>query len=145
MSPLRDLQKQKHLAEAASAAGTAKVKLIEKGFLSCSTYRVSAMASVLGSSRGSGGLSSQLRCKSKRRRRRRSKRKGKDLVVGAERLLLTLLSLARSSGLWALPASSSSPLGDDGMSVQGRALGSSDPFASGGVVGGRLLTAHAGQ
>ncbi|XP_055209729.2 double-stranded RNA-specific editase B2 isoform X2 [Gorilla gorilla gorilla] len=34
------------------------------------------MASVLGSGRGSGGLSSQLKCKSKRRRRRRSKRKG---------------------------------------------------------------------
>ncbi|XP_058153648.1 double-stranded RNA-specific editase B2 isoform X2 [Dasypus novemcinctus] len=34
------------------------------------------MASVLGNSRGSGGLSSQLKCKSKRRRRRRSKRKG---------------------------------------------------------------------
>ncbi|XP_006141396.1 double-stranded RNA-specific editase B2 isoform X2 [Tupaia chinensis] len=35
------------------------------------------MASVLGSGRGSGGLSSQLKCKSKRRRRRRSKRKDK--------------------------------------------------------------------
>nr|XP_045007435.1 double-stranded RNA-specific editase B2 isoform X2 [Jaculus jaculus] len=34
------------------------------------------MASVLGSGRGSGGLSSQLKCKCKRRRRRRSKRKG---------------------------------------------------------------------
>ncbi|XP_047377747.1 double-stranded RNA-specific editase B2 isoform X2 [Sciurus carolinensis] len=34
------------------------------------------MASVLGSGRGSGGLSNQLKCKSKRRRRRRSKRKG---------------------------------------------------------------------
>ncbi|XP_055970682.1 double-stranded RNA-specific editase B2 [Sorex fumeus] len=33
------------------------------------------MASVLGSSRGAGGLSGQLRCKCKRRRRRRSKRK----------------------------------------------------------------------
>lgn len=36
------------------------------------------MASVLGTSRGSGGPGGQLRCKSKRRRRRRSKRKGKD-------------------------------------------------------------------
>ncbi|XP_059039670.1 double-stranded RNA-specific editase B2 [Mustela lutreola] len=35
------------------------------------------MASVLGSSRASGGLSGQLKCKSKRRRRRRSKRKDK--------------------------------------------------------------------
>lgn len=57
------------------------MKLVEKRLLSCATCRVSAMASVLGTSRGSGGLSSQLRCKSKRRRRRRSKRKGKDLLV----------------------------------------------------------------
>ncbi|CAI9154167.1 unnamed protein product, partial [Rangifer tarandus platyrhynchus] len=34
------------------------------------------MASVLGTSRASGGLSGQLKCKSKRRRRRRAKRKG---------------------------------------------------------------------
>ncbi|XP_075853625.1 double-stranded RNA-specific editase B2 [Microcebus murinus] len=39
------------------------------------------MASVLGSGRGSGGLSSQLKCKSKRRRRRRSKRKDKVSVL----------------------------------------------------------------
>ncbi|XP_062956684.1 double-stranded RNA-specific editase B2 [Cynocephalus volans] len=39
------------------------------------------MASVLGSGRGSGGLSSQLKCKSKRRRRRRSKRKDKASVL----------------------------------------------------------------
>lgn len=88
------------------------------------------MASVLGTSRGSGGLSSQLRCKSKRRRRRRSKRKGKDLVFGAERLLLTLLSLPRSSGLWALPVSSGFPLGYGVVSAQGRVLGSSGPFVS---------------
>lgn len=43
------------------------------------------MASVLGSGRGSGGLSSQLKCKSKRRRRRRSKRKGKKLALRALR------------------------------------------------------------
>lgn len=60
--------------------GSGKVKLLKKGFLSGSTSRVSGMASVLGTSRGSGGLSGQLRCKSKRRRRRRSKRKGKDAV-----------------------------------------------------------------
>ncbi|XP_066241330.1 double-stranded RNA-specific editase B2 isoform X1 [Saccopteryx leptura] len=41
------------------------------------------MASVLGTSRGSGGLSSQLRCKSKRRRRRRSKRKDKVSMLSA--------------------------------------------------------------
>ncbi|KAM9672086.1 double-stranded RNA-specific editase B2 [Trichechus inunguis] len=39
------------------------------------------MASVLGNSRGSGGLSSQLKCKSKRRRRRRSKRKDKVSIL----------------------------------------------------------------
>ncbi|XP_024109467.2 double-stranded RNA-specific editase B2 [Pongo abelii] len=39
------------------------------------------MASVLGSGRGSGGLSSQLKCKSKRRRRRRSKRKDKVNIL----------------------------------------------------------------
>ncbi|XP_031214713.1 double-stranded RNA-specific editase B2 isoform X2 [Mastomys coucha] len=39
------------------------------------------MASVLGSGRGSGGLSSQLKCKSKRRRRRRSKRKDKVSIL----------------------------------------------------------------
>lgn len=73
------------------------MKLVKKGFLSCSTSRVSAMASVLGTSRGSGGLSSQLRCKSKRRRRRRSKRKGKDAVPGAGAGCPCELS----SGLWA--------------------------------------------
>ncbi|XP_029092049.1 double-stranded RNA-specific editase B2 [Monodon monoceros] len=41
------------------------------------------MASVLGTSRGSGGLSSQLKCKSKRRRRRRSKRKDKVSTLSA--------------------------------------------------------------
>uniref|UniRef100_A0A8D1RPX3 Double-stranded RNA-specific editase B2 n=1 Tax=Sus scrofa TaxID=9823 RepID=A0A8D1RPX3_PIG len=41
------------------------------------------MASVLGSSRGSGGLSSQLKCKSKRRRRRRSKRRDKVSLLSA--------------------------------------------------------------
>ncbi|KAM8958575.1 double-stranded RNA-specific editase B2 [Lycaon pictus] len=41
------------------------------------------MASVLGTSRGSGGLSGQLRCKSKRRRRRRSKRKDKVSMLSA--------------------------------------------------------------
>ncbi|XP_068394364.1 double-stranded RNA-specific editase B2 [Eschrichtius robustus] len=41
------------------------------------------MASVLGTSRGSGGLSSQLKCKSKRRRRRRSKRKDKVSMLSA--------------------------------------------------------------
>ncbi|XP_027970509.1 double-stranded RNA-specific editase B2 [Eumetopias jubatus] len=41
------------------------------------------MASVLGASRGSGGLSSQLKCKSKRRRRRRSKRKDKVSMLSA--------------------------------------------------------------
>ncbi|XP_071475979.1 double-stranded RNA-specific editase B2 isoform X4 [Marmota flaviventris] len=39
------------------------------------------MASVLGSGRGSGGLSNQLKCKSKRRRRRRSKRKDKVSIL----------------------------------------------------------------
>ncbi|XP_008839575.1 double-stranded RNA-specific editase B2 isoform X2 [Nannospalax galili] len=39
------------------------------------------MASVLGSGRGSGGLSSQLKCKSKRRRRRRPKRKDKVSIL----------------------------------------------------------------
>ncbi|CAK7321299.1 hypothetical protein VULLAG_LOCUS23236 [Vulpes lagopus] len=53
------------------------------------------MASVLGTSRGSGGLSGQLRCKSKRRRRRRSKRKGKDLAFCAASTNCTLLCLAR--------------------------------------------------
>ncbi|KAF4023331.1 hypothetical protein G4228_015079 [Cervus hanglu yarkandensis] len=38
------------------------------------------MASVLGTSRASGGLSGQLKCKSKRRRRRRAKRKAKNEV-----------------------------------------------------------------
>ncbi|XP_058388320.1 double-stranded RNA-specific editase B2 [Diceros bicornis minor] len=41
------------------------------------------MASVLGTSRGSGGLNSQLKCKSKRRRRRRSKRKDKVSMLSA--------------------------------------------------------------
>nr|KAF6430637.1 adenosine deaminase RNA specific B2 (inactive) [Rousettus aegyptiacus] len=41
------------------------------------------MASVLGTSRGSGGPGGQLRCKSKRRRRRRSKRKGKVSALSA--------------------------------------------------------------
>ncbi|XP_057588877.1 double-stranded RNA-specific editase B2 [Hippopotamus amphibius kiboko] len=41
------------------------------------------MASVLGTSRASGGLSSQLKCKSKRRRRRRSKRKDKVSMLSA--------------------------------------------------------------
>ncbi|XP_058912447.1 double-stranded RNA-specific editase B2 isoform X2 [Kogia breviceps] len=41
------------------------------------------MAAVLGTSRGSGGLSSQLKCKSKRRRRRRSKRKDKVSMLSA--------------------------------------------------------------
>ncbi|KAI5944041.1 Double-stranded RNA-specific editase B2 [Manis javanica] len=41
------------------------------------------MASVLGTSRGSGGLNSQLKCKSKRRRRRRSKRKDKVSMSSA--------------------------------------------------------------
>ncbi|XP_053429023.1 double-stranded RNA-specific editase B2 isoform X1 [Nycticebus coucang] len=39
------------------------------------------MASVLGSGRGAGGLSGQLRCRSKRRRRRRSKRKDRVSVL----------------------------------------------------------------
>ncbi|XP_035162655.2 double-stranded RNA-specific editase B2 [Callithrix jacchus] len=39
------------------------------------------MASVLAGGRGSGGLSSQLKCKSKRRRRRRSKRKDKVSIL----------------------------------------------------------------
>ncbi|XP_020920728.1 double-stranded RNA-specific editase B2 isoform X2 [Sus scrofa] len=51
---------------------------------SCPVHsRVPAMASVLGSSRGSGGLSSQLKCKSKRRRRRRSKRRDKVSLLSA--------------------------------------------------------------
>nr|XP_010960369.2 double-stranded RNA-specific editase B2 [Camelus bactrianus] len=41
------------------------------------------MASVLGTSRASGGLSGQLKCKSKRRRRRRSKRKDKVSTLSA--------------------------------------------------------------
>ncbi|XP_023487871.1 double-stranded RNA-specific editase B2 [Equus przewalskii] len=41
------------------------------------------MASVLGTSRGSGVLNSQLKCKSKRRRRRRSKRKDKVSMLSA--------------------------------------------------------------
>ncbi|XP_047598595.1 double-stranded RNA-specific editase B2 [Lutra lutra] len=41
------------------------------------------MASVLGTSRASGGLSGQLKCKSKRRRRRRSKRKDKVSMLSA--------------------------------------------------------------
>ncbi|XP_043336402.1 double-stranded RNA-specific editase B2 isoform X2 [Cervus canadensis] len=41
------------------------------------------MASVLGTSRASGGLSGQLKCKSKRRRRRRAKRKDKVSVLSA--------------------------------------------------------------
>ncbi|XP_017374322.1 double-stranded RNA-specific editase B2 [Cebus imitator] len=39
------------------------------------------MASVLGGGRGSGGLNSQLKCKSKRRRRRRSKRRDKVSIL----------------------------------------------------------------
>ncbi|XP_055400143.1 double-stranded RNA-specific editase B2 [Bubalus kerabau] len=41
------------------------------------------MASVLGTSRASGGLSGQLKCKSKRRRRRRAKRKDKVSMLSA--------------------------------------------------------------
>lgn len=62
---------------AAAASRIRKVKLLKDRSLP------TGMASVLGSGRGSGGLSSQLKCKSKRRRRRRSKRKGKKLSVSA--------------------------------------------------------------
>lgn len=65
-----------------------------------------AMASVLGTSRASGGLSGQLKCKSKRRRRRRAKRKGKDLLP---RRLSRTLRDARRLCLRALPASSGLP------------------------------------
>lgn len=56
------------------------------------------MASVLGTSRGSGGLSSQLKCKSKRRRRRRPKRKGKDLAFCAASANCTLGRVTRVWG-----------------------------------------------
>lgn len=105
------------------------MSLLETGFLSRSARSVSAMASVLGASRGSGGLSSQLKCKSKRRRRRRSKRKGKDLAFCAAPLT------ARSSALLLVSAGAacfgSSTFGAGGASVQSRARRSSDPFVKG--------------
>lgn len=92
MDRLPDLQKQKRLVAAAARAG--KVKLFKRGFLPCSAYPGAAMASVLGTSRGSGVLNSQLKCKSKRRRRRRSKRKGKDLVFCANSPLFSAVLLS---------------------------------------------------
>lgn len=112
------------------------MRLVKKGFLSGSTSRVSAMASVLGTSRGSGGLSSQLRCKSKRRRRRRSKRKGKDAVPVPARVPLRTPLLSVGSAV-----SSGSPVGCWwGISAEQSAR-SSDIFAN----GWGLLPAQRGQ
>lgn len=127
---------QKRLA--AAVAGAGKVSLLETGFLSRSACRVSAMASVLGTSRGSGGLSSQLKCKSKRRRRRRSKRKGKDVAFCAASANCTLVRVLVSGGP---PASTALLWGAGGASVQRRARQSSDPF----VKGWGLLRAQRGQ
>lgn len=98
----------------AAAAGAAQVSVSETGFLARAARRGSAMASVLGSSRASGGLSGQLKCKSKRRRRRRSKRKGKlrAPLSGGRRLPRLYFRAPRPS-------------------VPSRARPSSDPFVRG--------------
>lgn len=98
------------------------------------------MASVLGTSRGSGGLNSQLKCKSKRRRRRRSKRKGKDLAFCAA--YRELSAPLRRPLVWGVGLCPEASLWVRDMSAQSRALWSSDAFVNVWGFGGPEGTVH---
>ena len=111
-------------ASPAAAAGAGKLRVLER-----TPARVhspaAAMASVLGTSRASGGLSGQLKCKSKRRRRRRAKRKGKDRLP--RRLSRTPRDARRFCAPCPLLAASLGLLGRRGRGPPSAPLQSSGP------------------